>query len=185
MARRREARDAIAAALGVSRGTLEKHCMAELKAKPDPGATPVSTKPAPAWTPSQEQRDRVAILAGSRFPTAGIALDLGVTVDQLKAACSAELTEGAARKRADVIVAMFKSAAAGNVSAAKAYALLEAVASAPAPAPASRKGQPRRDEAPAPRPIALGKKAARQVAAVDAEAGTAWANVLPQPGPLQ
>jgi hypothetical protein len=188
LAKARTPRDDIAAVLRVSRGTLEKHCAAELKTKPAGGEPQAQAKPPASWTPTQDQRDRAAILAGARYPVEGIALDLGVTVAELRAACPKELTEGAARKRADVIVAMHKSAAAGNVSAAKAYVLLETAARAPAPAPAARKGQPRQAAEPAPPTLSItpvGKKAARQAAAVDAEAGTPWGDVLPASGQLQ
>lgn len=182
MAKASATRDEIAAALGVSRGTLEKHCMAELKAKP---ARVVP--PPPPWNPSQEQRTRIAILAGGQYPIDGIALDMGVTVDELRAACQKDLTEGAARCRADVIVSTYYAAKSGNQAAVKCYALLEAASRAQPPLPARKKGQPLREETPAPAPAmpALGVKAQRNAQAVGAEAGSPWEGVLPGSGSLQ
>jgi hypothetical protein len=87
-----------------------------------------------------------------------IALGLGVDVRTLAERYRVELSTGAHRCRLEILAAMYSSALAGSVPAMRAYL----------------RQSPRFALAPV-----LGKKEAAARAAVNAQEGTAWADLLP------
>lgn len=75
----------------------------------------------PAYEPTLEDREKVAAAAGGGMSHEEIAIALGIARGTLEKHFAHELSHGAYRKRLEVILAMQKAAANGNVSAAKAY----------------------------------------------------------------
>jgi hypothetical protein len=117
--------------------------------------------------PTEAQRRDVSISAGAGISHEEMALGLGISRPTLEKHFAYELTTGAYRKRQEVLNAMFKAAKAGNVAAQKAYAAMTPRAAAP---PVPLPDQPTVPE---------GKKAQANAAAVTAQAGTEWADILP------
>lgn len=140
----------------------------------------------PSFRPTRANRDTVAGLAGGGMRHEDIAIAIGISTPTLRKHFEAELSQGAAQKRAAVLLALQRKALEGNVSAAKAYLAVEpefyvpgsTATAAPAPAPVA--------EAPSPALAQpLGKKEAAQAAAKTAQLGTGWDGILPGSAPLQ
>ncbi|MEN9934692.1 MAG: hypothetical protein RLZZ387_1271 [Chloroflexota bacterium] len=171
--------DAIAEAVGVSEPTLRAHYDHELATAPRPqitfpfAADPTAPRPArpgagrPPHVPTAETRERVEILVAGGMPAWHIATALGISEPTLREHYAGEMDGGRARKNADVLVALHRKAAEGNVSAARAWLGLPAELDAP-PAPA-----------PEPKAEPIGKKEAAQMAALTAADGTDWQSLLP------
>ncbi len=120
----------------------------------------------PQYKPTAAQRRSVSIAAGAGVSHEEIAIGLGIAKMTLQKHFAYELTEGAYRRRQEVLEAMFRAAKKGNVAAQKAYAaLMPKVAAPPLP--------PERQEVPE------GKKAQAAADAKTAQAGTEWADLLP------
>lgn len=105
-----------------------------------------------------------------------IAVYFGISPPTLRKHCAEELSMVAFQKQGEAIQALFKAAKKGNVSAIKRY--LEMGASiVPAPLPDTGVGKEEGSK-----PVALGKKEQANKDAVGAQAGTEWADVLPDNG---
>lgn len=100
-----------------------------------------------------------------------IATALNISRNTLEKHFSVELSIGGAKVRMEVLNAMVSAAKKGNVTAQKAYLATEPRPAAP-PAPPA--------EAPAPKAAAKGKKIEAQEAAVTAQTGTDWEQLLPR-----
>lgn len=166
----------IALALTISAPTLRAHYRRELhearaqKSIPLPDFDdPAPPRPAPAGSgrlphvPTDETRERVAILLGAGMPAWQVAQAIGIAESTLRDHYAAELDSGRAAKRAELIVAMHTAGRGGNVAAQKAYLAMDSDLDAP----------------PEPRPDPLGKKDAANQAALTAGAGVDWARGLP------
>lgn len=120
----------------------------------------------PAFKVTDALRRRVSILAAARMPKVDIARALGCDEKTLDKHFSPELTVGIAKRNAEVLVAMFKSARGGNVAAQKAWIARQDVMPetprTPAPAPT-----------PEAKPAKLGKKEELEAAA-NAEPPAEW-----------
>jgi hypothetical protein len=168
----------IAAAIGISAPTLRAHYRQELHdaraqkriplpefddpAPPGPG-NPGSGRP--PHVPTDDTRQRVEILRAAGMPAWQIAQTIGIGESALREHYAAEIEAGRARKRAEMIAAMFEAGRSGNVSAQRAFLALDADLDDP-PEPPAR-------EAP------IGKKEAAMRAAEHAAQGTSWASLLP------
>jgi AcrR family transcriptional regulator len=162
--------DAIAAAVQVSEPTLRLHYAQELASerpqKKFPFAADRRVAPRvgagrPEHVPSAEQREMVEVLAATRWPQWRIAQAVGVSEPVLRACYADELETGGARREAALMMAAYRAAAEGNVSAMKAFL-----------------GTSRAlDEPPAPEP--MGKKAMAAVKAQTAGTRGQWAGLLP------
>lgn len=167
----------IARTLGIAQSTLRTHYPAELAApRPQAVLPDIGPKhPAPArdgsgrpqHIPTEELRERVEILVAGGMPAWHIAAALGISEPTLREHYAHELDTGRARKNAEVLVALHRKAAEGNVSAARAWLDLPAELDAPPAPPPEPKAEP------------LGKRQAAQLAAQTAAEGTDWANLLP------
>lgn len=120
----------------------------------------------PEWTPTDEQRNTVAIAAGGGMSHEEIAIGLGISRETLEKHCARELTEGAYLRRAEVVSAMHGAALKGNASAAREYLSKQPQVAAP----------PEPTEA---RPEKLGKKEQQDRDAKTAARGTEWDRLLP------
>jgi hypothetical protein len=118
------------------------------------------------FKPTAKQRYSVSIAAGAGVSHEEIALGLGISRPTLGKHFAYELTTGAYKRREEVRNAMFKAAKKGNVAAQKAYAALSPKVAAPPLQP---------DQPVAPE----GKKAQANAAAITAQKGTDWADILP------
>ena len=75
----------------------------------------------PQFQPTPEQRSQCAILSAGRMAEAGIAAVFGITRPTLHKHFAAELTQGAAQRNAAVLLALYETAVAGNVAAARTW----------------------------------------------------------------
>jgi len=197
-----EGHDAIAAALEISVPTLRKYCADELRDRmgahnlfaaagdQPPAGAPIVPRPKrpgaggrKRYQPLTRDRERVSALIASGMPIADIARALDITEPTLRRHFREELATGSARKRAEVIDALFRSAIKGNVAAQK--VAIEMMDRADLGELSRNLGQ----SAPAPaapeqeRPAPLGKKAqADQDAQSVIETGK-WASLLPGGNP--
>ena len=124
----------------------------------------------PQFKSTAAQRRRVSICAGGGMSHEEIAIGLGIAKMTLQKYFAYELSEGAYRRRQDIIEAMYRTAKKGNVAAQKAYVALGPQIAAPP--------QPKDAEKP------QGKKEQAAADAVTAQTGTEWADLLPS-GPAQ
>lgn len=141
----------------------------------------------PAHQPTATTRRQVAVAAGGGALHEQIATALEISTDTLRKYYEPELSVGAAKRRLDVLEAMYRAATKkGSTSAAKVYLANEPqLAVPPAPQPVSQPAAPAPVVAAAPAPK-LGKKEQAAADAVTAADGTQWDNLLPRPGtPLQ
>lgn len=122
------------------------------------------------FEPTSEQREKVEIWLGGGLSEEAVSAVLGIDRMTLRKHFAGELQHGRAKKRAEVIAAMHRSAQGGNVSAQKAYLALNDAATAEA----AILGEDR----PADRSQRLGKKEAARQAAENAGAGTEWGEDL-------
>ena len=117
----------------------------------------------PPHEPTPESRERVQILLGGGMTHDQIAAAIGISAPTLRQHYGEELSTGRAKKRAEMLEAMFRAGIGGNVSAQKAYIAQHSELDDP---------KPEKDEP-------IGKKAAAQAAAREAGQGTDWASLLP------
>lgn len=127
----------------------------------------------PPFKPTAAQRRQVEELVSCGMGHTDIARALGIARETLRKYFADELAEGLARRRAEVIALLYKSARKGNVSAQKALDLATARAGAQASFA--------EDAEPAPRPVKLGKKEQAQLDAATAGEGSEWGDDL-KPG---
>lgn len=160
--------------VGFAPKTFRKHFAAELGLSPPDR---VNTEPAiPAqrvdvFRPTSEQREAALILAGAQLSRPEIARKMGLAVEVLEEHFAAELEEGPIRCKADILQAMFYAGKGGNVAAAKVFLVFN--------------GQAAPDPAKTEQPAAigmLGKKAAANIGAQNAQAGTPWEELISPPG---
>jgi hypothetical protein len=151
-------------------------------------ATTTRGRGRPPHQPTPATRRQVAAAAGGGMRHEDIALALGIHVDTLGKWYGVELSTEAARKRLEVLNALFAAAKRGNTSAAKAYLANEPRVAAP-PAPADIPGvtAPPAAAATPAAPAREGKKAAADTAARTVHNGTGWEGLLDTPpaGPVQ
>lgn len=138
MASERVGHPVIAEEIGISVPTLRKVFVEELKdrlaggnlfaaaAEEIPVQQPVPPKPKPAgsggrkvYQPERADREKVAVLISSGLTIDQIARAMGLSEPTLRRAFKAELETGAIRKRADMLVALHRTALKGNVAAQK------------------------------------------------------------------
>lgn len=114
-----------------------------------------------------ENRLKVSVLRAAGQTIAEIAEALGISAPTLRNYYFSELNQGVAAERARAVMWLRESAAAGNVSAQKAYlALLAAGNTLP------------KVEEMSERPDKLGKKEALREAAQSGHAGTGWDSLV-------
>ena len=111
----------------------------------------------PQFQPTNEQRETCSILAAGQMSEEDIAAAFGISRPTLRKHFADELTAGAAQRNAAVLLALYETAVAGNVAAARTWL--------------ARQG----DEQGAGE--TLGKKAQREADAADPPPG-AWADLL-------
>lgn len=121
----------------------------------------------PEFKPTSAQREQVEILVAARLSEQAIADAIGIAKMTLRKHFAAELYNGPARN-AEILVAMFKTALAGNVTAQRAW--LQRVEMTP-PRAAREK--------PEPKPKSLGKKEEQALAAAAPPADPSWAELVP------
>lgn len=149
--------------------------VAKAKRKP---RKPTARKTGPApFEPTQEQRERVEILMAGAMSEEEIAISIGLSRNSLRKHFAKELRGGRAKRRSEVLVAMFTSAKAGNVSAQKGFIALGAVA-------AAADEFDRKVSAPAARPRKLGKKEEAAEAALTAGENSEWGDDLKAPSAI-
>lgn len=131
---------------------------------------------APPFKVTPAKRQEVQQLKACGMSEDDIARAIGCSTPTLRKHFAEELRTGHAKKRAEVIRMLFKTAKAGNVSAQrKLVDLTAAAADFPPPNQA--------DDADGARKPAKGKKEAAQEAAVNAAKGTDWDDLLTD-GPM-
>ena len=109
----------------------------------------------PQFQPTNEQRETCSILAAGQMSEEAIASVFGITRPTLHKHFAAELTQGAAERTAAVLLALYETAVAGNVAAARTWL-----------ARADQQGE------------ALGRKAQREADAADPPPPE-WADLIP------
>jgi hypothetical protein len=171
LAQARVSLEEIARRLGITKNTLKKYFAVELgRAAPvdDEGSkTPDQSKtPLPPFRSTPEQRELAEILAAADYPMEKIADRVGVTIAILEEHFAAELTTGANKRNADVILAIHRGAVAGNASQQRLWSQIAPIATK------TVKTQ---------RPALVGKKEAAQREAEHAAAGTDWGDLLDAP----
>lgn len=138
MATERLGHPVIAAEIGVSVPTLRKAFAAELKERlgadnlfvaagepsPDPAAAPARPKRRGAggrkrYQPSERDREKVAVLVSSGMTVDEISRGMSLSEPTLRRYYAREIETGALRKRAEVLVALHRTALKGNVAAQK------------------------------------------------------------------
>lgn len=75
----------------------------------------------PVFSPTDDQRQRVATAAGAGWTRRELAEALGVSIPTLRRAFARELEQGRAQRRIDAAVILFERAMAGNVAAMRHY----------------------------------------------------------------
>ncbi|HEX4302846.1 MAG TPA: hypothetical protein VHZ78_08630 [Rhizomicrobium sp.] len=108
--------------IGVTSKTFRKAFAPQLAAKS--GET-VNTEPKPPpYQPTPDERLAVRIMAATHGAEEDIASSIGITVDQLNASFAKELQDGPAFGYREGVESLFNSMKAGNVTAAKAWLIL-------------------------------------------------------------
>jgi len=121
----------------------------------------------PPHEPTSEDREKVRILKAGGMKDTAIAVAVGISVPTLTKHYSLELEEGGAKVQADVLMARYRAAMGGNVTAQN--KLLEQVGLIP-PRPV---GRPKVE-----RPELIGKKQAADDAAQSAHQDTSWESLV-------
>jgi hypothetical protein len=125
---------------------------------PRGGARPGAGRPRkPALTRARTMRERVAIAAAFGMDHEEIAIALRISREELSKRYAAELSTAVYRCRIDVMEALYRCALSGSVAAARLFL----------------------KNSPTITPPPVGKKEAAQRAAVGAETGTDWQDLLP------
>lgn len=138
MASERLGHPVIAAEIGISVPTLRKVFAAELKERlgaenlfaaagdPAPAREPAPARPKRAgaggrqrYQPEKADREKVAVLVSSGLSVEQIARAMALSEPTLRRAFKVELETGAIRKRAEMLVALHRTALKGNVAAQK------------------------------------------------------------------
>jgi len=148
--------------------TFRKHFAAELGLIPAETVNTVLAAARPrteVFRPTDEQREMALILAGARLSRHEIARKIGVTVEVLIEHFAAELENGPAKCKSDILSSMFYAGKGGNVAAGKVYLLFNG------------QEEPNPDQQPAKVGL-LGKKEQASIAARNAEAGTGWDDLV-------
>lgn len=117
----------------------------------------------PAFKATAVQRRLVTNAAASGMTHQEISIALGISRNTLEKYFEKEISAAALRRRMEVMDAMARTALKGNVAAQKAF-LAQVPALAAPPVPTERP---------------VGKKEQANAAAVGAEAGTGWEDLLP------
>lgn len=118
----------------------------------------------PAFEPTEDQREKVRVCKAGGMSNEAIASALGVAVHTLTKYFFADLEVGAAKVTAEILMARYHSAKAGNAAAQN--KLLDLAGALP-PKP-SRTAKP----------PAKGKKEVQREEAQAGHAGTAWGDIL-------
>ncbi|MCA0032741.1 hypothetical protein [Mesorhizobium sp. B263B2A] len=119
----------------------------------------------PEYEPTDEEREKVRVLkASSSMTNEAISEALGISVPTLRKYFSADLEVGAAKVTAEIIMARYNSAKAGNVAAQNKF--LEMAGALP-PRPHSQ-----------PKAAKLGKKEILDEEAQVSRASPGWGDVL-------
>lgn len=84
--------------------------MSDTEESANDGANPGKKGRGNRWTPNEEQRRQVKLLAAMGTPQADIALVIGVSAPTLRRACKAELTIGSVEANAKVAQSLFRQA---------------------------------------------------------------------------
>ena len=103
----------------------------------------------PQFQPTNEQRETCSILAAGQMSEEAIASVFGITRPTLHKHFAAELTQGAAKRNAAVLLALYETAVAGNVAALRLWLARQADQQGEA---LGRKAQREADAAEAPPP---------------------------------
>lgn len=133
----------------------------------------------PTYKPTAAARRKVAIAAGAGLSHEEIAIGLGISRNTLEKHFESELSHGAYAKRLEVLVAMHVAAKKGNVAAQKAYTSMPMPRAAATPLPADG------ESAAKTKQPAKGKKEQAHDAALAAQSGTDWQDLLPGSAALQ
>lgn len=132
-----------------------------------------------AYRPSDDEREKVRVLKAGGMTNEAIATAVGITIPTLTKHFSVELDCGTAKVRAELLMARYRSAIGGNVSAQT--KMLELVgASAAGDKLKDRETAPAGSAASPTRAPKLGKKEVQQQAAEDVAGGSKFA---PPSGP--
>lgn len=121
----------------------------------------------PPYEPTEELREKVRVLKAGGMSDTAVASVIGISVPTLTKYYSFELEEGAAKVQADVLMARYRAAMGGNVTAQN--KLIEQINMVP-------KRKPGRPAVEREEPV--GKKDAANKAAQTAHEGTGWAELL-------
>lgn len=121
----------------------------------------------PPHEPTGDDREKVRVLKAGGMKDSAIAVAIGVSVPTLTKYYSLELEEGGAKVQAEVLMARYRAAMGGNVTAQN--KLIEQIGLVP-PRPT---GRPRVEKA---EPI--GKKQAADDAAQTAHQDTSWESLV-------
>ena len=103
----------------------------------------------PQFQPTNEQRETCSILAAGQMSEEAIASVFGITRPTLRKHFADELTTGAAKRNAAVLLALYETAVAGNVAAARTWLARQADQQGEA---LGKKARQRADAAEAPPP---------------------------------
>ena len=117
-----------------------------------------------AYRPSDEDREKVRVLKACGMSTAAIAEAVGVSFKTLQNHFSEDLEVGAAKVKAEVLMARHRSAMGGNVSAQN--KMIEAMGLVPPPAPKVEKAKK------------MGKKEQLEIDAQTPPVDTSWGELL-------
>jgi hypothetical protein len=132
----------------------------------------------PEFKVTDTLRRQVAIAAGGGMSHEEIAIAIGCSRNTLEKHFAAEISEGALKRRFEVMQALFRAATGKgkrvNVTAAKAYLATPAFAAPPPPHPHGEED----GEKP-------GKKEQADIDARNAADGTPWGSILTTKTPLQ
>lgn len=118
------------------------------------------------YAPTDDEREKVRVLKAGGMTNEAIAEAIGISEPTLRLHFPSELDRGAAKVRADVLMARYRSAMGGNVSAQT--KMLDLVAAVAAGEKLKGREAPEGAQTPARR-VRLGKKAEQQQAAESVE----------------
>lgn len=118
----------------------------------------------PPFVPTDEDREKVQVLRAQGMGLEAIAAAIGIHYETLKAHFSVELEVAVAKKTAEVMMARFRSAIGGNVSAQNRF--LDLAGAVP-----PRSSKPKAEPKP-------GKKEQAQVEAETAHEESGWGGLL-------
>lgn len=120
----------------------------------------------PPWIPTKAQRKKVEELISCGMSVEDVAHVIGVSHPTLRDRCAEEISGGRAKKRAEVIALLYRTARKGNVTAQK---HLEAMTGMVAPGGTKPKDA---------KPPKLGKKVEAQIEAANADQESDWGDLV-------